>query len=159
MASIGAFRTGRVDWVPGTGRIAGGVKVLGVPRAIGKLKLVGQVAGRETGRITYVTAIGIQKSAQEFVHSPSHPGPAGPGEGHLQKGIKATKAGRYNWVVTASSVDGGADKEYAGYEEFGAHTEAGAPYGGHPYMRPAFAAQVPQARAKMHVLARKLESL
>lgn len=141
------------------GAVRGGVRVLGVRNAIRKFHLVGSVAGRDTGYIVYSTALAIQKMAQEIVHSPSHPGPAGPGEGHLQRGIRATKVGFYDWIVTASSVDGGADKEYAGYEEFGAHTEAGASYGGHPFLRPAFAANMPRAKIKMVALARRLERL
>jgi hypothetical protein len=143
----------------GTGGISTNVKVIGVPNAIRKLKLVGSVAGRDTGYIIYTTALGIQELAQDIVHSPSHPGPAGPGEGHLQKGIRAIKVGKYDWIVTASSVEGGADDEYAGYEEFGATTKGGAPYGGHPYMRPAAAAALPNARLKLAALARKLERL
>lgn len=159
-SSFPGIRTAGADFsTSGSGSLRGGIKVLGVPQAIRKLKLVGSVAGRDTGYIVYSTAQAIERLAQEIVHSPSHPGPAGPGEGHLQQGIKAHKVGLYDWAVTASSKDGGADDEYAGYEEFGAHTQDGAPYGGHPYLRPAFAASVPRAKVKLKALALKLERL
>lgn len=124
----------------------GTVQVLGVPAAIAKFKLVGSVAGRETGLIVYRSAFETAALARSTVHVVS---------GHLQRGIQAVKLGTYSWAVSASSVDGGADKEYAAYEEFG---WSGLP-GGHPYLRPAFAVQQGAVRVKLELLARRLEAL
>lgn len=52
--------------------------------------------------------------------------------GHLREGIKVNGGGN-SYEVSASSLEGGADREYAAYNEYGTRR-----MGAQPFMRPAF---------------------
>jgi HK97 gp10 family phage protein len=67
--------------------------------------------------------------------------------GALREGIKAESAGAHTWNVTAASTDGGADREYAEYNEYGTRKMAA-----QPFMKPGYeearASDVPEAIAQ-----------
>lgn len=143
------------------------VKVVGTTEAIRKLGLVGSVAGRDAGLIVLHSAYDIRNRAREIVHSKSNPWSGSEGyeyTDNLKSGINVTRGpggggragalGSYTQQVTASSKDGGSDREYAAYEEFGTKKAPA-----HPYLRPATSQQVPLTVAALNVLARKLERL
>lgn len=99
------------------------VTVLGVKEAIAKLRLAGSVTALGVGKMTMDTAKRIATRMKQEVPVVS---------GDLQRGISYTKRGLYDWEVTASSVAGGSDREYASYVEYGTYKMAP-----RPYMRPA----------------------
>lgn len=144
------------------GVLSARVKILGVPEAIAKLRLVGSVAGRGAGLIVRNSAYDVRDQARENVHSSSNPY-SGDYDytDNLKSGIQVSgKGGRagglgtYTQVVTASSRAGGADREYASFEEQGT-SKAPA----HPYLRPALYSEVPKTAAALKGLAATLERL
>lgn len=164
MAKISRSPLGSTRGIFGTHAAVGSarVTVLGVKEAIAKLKLVGSVAGREVGLVVRNSAYDVRDQARTNVHSSSNPYS---GEykytDHLKNGIEVSgKGGRagglgsYTQIVTASSRAGGAEKEYAMFEEQGTSSAPA-----HPYLRPALYAEVPKTVAKLKVLAATLERL
>lgn len=67
--------------------------------------------------------------------------------GALREGIKVNGTGNNSYEVSASSTEGGADREYAVYNEYGTRY-----MGAQPFMGPAYqeakASDVPQALAQ-----------
>lgn len=138
------------------------IKVYGVPEAIAKLKLVGSVAGREVGLIVRNSAIGVVDKARANVHSSSNVYNSDYAyTDSLYNGIQVTAEGgragglgSYTQAVSASSRAGGADREYAQFEEEGTSDTPA-----HPYLRPALSQQVPETAALLKVMAATLERL
>jgi len=95
------------------------VKVEGTSALTAKLGLVGNVVRLGVGYATYNMARTIKSTARAVVPVV---------KGDLQRGIEATKLGVYDWVVTASSIAGGADREYAPYVEHGTYKMAARPF-------------------------------
>jgi len=138
LISGGARATGR----SALGSTFGNVTVLGVKEAIAKLGAVAQAAYRRLGYIAYSGAQTMESEAKVLVPVAS---------GALQGGIRKSKLGLYEWQVTASSGDGGADKEYAGYVEYGtSNMEA------RPYFRPAASIAAEKMRRELALLAATL---
>lgn len=121
------------------------VKVFGVKEAIAKFRRVGQLAARDLGVTTYQTAQHVQQVARGLVPYVT---------GALHDGIEIAKGGVYNWTVTASSVAGGAEREYAAYVEYGTWK-----MGAQPYLRPAVSQGRTYAQARMAALAAKISVL
>lgn len=142
VAVSGATRAGGISSAAGARST---VKIYGVPEALAKLVQVRQVVYRDIGLIIYRGAQNTVKIAKTKIT---------PHSGNLQKGIKAEKRGAYTWAITASSVDGGSNREYAGYVEFG--TSKMTP---RPYLRPALAESRKGVVRDLNLLARKLEVL
>lgn len=137
------------------------VKIVGVPQAIAKLRLLGSVAARDTGLIVFRAAQRTKTRAQEIVHSSGNPYSTDYAYTNaLRDGIKLAAGGRagglgsYTQMVTASSTDGGADREYAAFEEFGTYKAPA-----HPYLQPAAAEQGAVMAAELRALAYRLERL
>jgi HK97 gp10 family phage protein len=138
------------------------IKVIGVPQAIAKLKLVGSVAGREVGFVVRSSAVGVVDKARANVHSSSNIYSEDYAyTDNLKYGIQVTATGGragglgvYTQAVSASSRAGGADREYAQFEEEGTSDTPA-----HPYLRPALNQQVPETAALLKVMAATLERL
>lgn len=143
--------------------IRAGMRLIGVPAAIRKLKLVGSVAGRDLGLIVLRSAYSIRDEAREIVHSRTNPwgGASEPYQytDNLKNGIQVERGGRaglgvYTQMVSASSRAGGADREYASFEEEGT-SKAPA----HPYLAPAAKRQYPRTLTMVKALGLKIERL
>ena len=134
------------------------VTVKGAKQVISKFRKISQVAARDLGFAVFASAQSIEKKAKRTVHSSHNPWPGReknrPQSDHLYNGIEAVKLGVYNWVVTASSIRGGADKEYAHFEEEGT-SKAPA----HPYMRPSVPAGFLSAMNSLRAIKVRIESL
>lgn len=122
------------------------VKVYGAKEAIAKLGLVRQTVYRDTGLITRDAAVGVRATARILVPKK---------ERHLYNGIFEEQIAPYDWRVHASSMEGGADREYADYVENG--------WSGHPepehFMRRAVIQQTTKSQGRLFVLAKKVESM
>lgn len=96
------------------GAVGSHVTVVGLPQALAKLTGVDAAARLELGLLMKGAAEFVEKRAKEYVPVET---------GNLRSGIKATKSASYTYDVTASSKDGEvtdkAEKEYAGFVEFG----------------------------------------
>lgn len=121
------------------------VKVFGVKEAIAKFRRIGQLAARDLGVTTYQTAQHVQQIARQRVPYVT---------GALHDGIEIAKGGVYNWTVTASSVAGGADREYAAYVEYGTWK-----MGAQPYLRPAVNEGRQFAQARLAALGARMSLL
>lgn len=122
-----------------------GFKVFGVAEAIAKLRLAGSIVALELGNATYQAARHTYYKAKELVPVVT---------GDLHNGIQIHKHGLYHWGVTASSQDGGSDREYASYVEYG--TSKMAP---RPYLRPAATEANKVLLTRIAALRVKLEAL
>ena len=146
--ALGRTVTGAPKFVTG-GSVRGTMRVYGVKEAIARMKLVGRVAGLETGGLVYRKAQRTRTLAQEYCPVIT---------GNLKTGIKISKISLYGWAVTASSMDGDNaeknKKEYAAYPEFGSsHNEPKF------YMTRAFNDEVSTLRAELRGLAKSLEMI
>lgn len=146
------IRTARVTGIsraglPTQSGLSTTVKIYGVRVALAKLRLVGQIAYRDMGLITYRGAKAVERKAKENIHPHRN-------SGNLEEGIRASKIGPYDWRVTASSRDGGSDREYAAHVEYGTRFMSAI-----PYMRPAVDQARPETQLMLSVLAAKLERL
>lgn len=131
-----AGRISKIAKLPSMGGLVGGmrgagftIKVVGVPQLIAKLRLVGQVAYRETGAAAFETAQLTKAKAKEYVHSSRNPWPerqdSRPYTDDLYESIDYYKEGAYSWTIAATDIA-------AEFEEFGAaHNEP------HPFLGPA----------------------
>jgi hypothetical protein len=132
------------------GAVGSHVKVLGLPKAVAKLKGVDAAIRLDLGLLMKGAAEFVEKRAQEYVPVVTH---------NLQHGIKLEKQGSYTYDVTASSRAGDIseknDKEYAGFVEFG--------WSGHPegafFMTRAFNDARPIVANELQAIARRLERL
>jgi HK97 gp10 family phage protein len=125
--------------------LSGGITVIGVPQAIAKIQAVQQIVFRDAGLIPYRAAQAVQQQARAIVPVK---------EGWLRNGIVIEKQGPYTYAISASSVAGGADKEYAAHVEFGTYKMSA-----QPYMQPAIDAARGPARAALAALAAKVQAL
>jgi HK97 gp10 family phage protein len=122
---------------------------------VAQFKGIGSFVGLKTGHTTYEIAQYVQQRAKDYVPIIT---------GNLQSGILIAKGGRYDWEVTASSLDGDGGQvrsdgsaaknsyEYADFVEFG--TSKMAP---RRFMSRAFSDGRIVANAKLVQLARELE--
>lgn len=126
-----------------------GVRVLGLPEAVAKLRGVDSVVRLELGLTMARAAKFMQATAQSLAPYET---------GNLKSGIKTNKMGPYEHDVTASSLDGTNDekngKEYAGFVENGTSVMEGS-----YFMTRAFDHTVPIVQAEIYALARKIELL
>jgi HK97 gp10 family phage protein len=94
--------------------VGGGVRVLGVPEAIAKLRGVDSVVRLRLGAMMAGAAIHLQAAAKGNIHNVS---------GNLGEGVQVQKLASYTWDVSASSLQGSVpyknSKEYAPFVEFG----------------------------------------
>lgn len=128
------------------GGVAAGVTIVGIPECIAKLQGVDAVVRLNLGAAVAGMAIRMEADAKANVPVVS---------GDLQRGIQMAKVGPYGYEVTASSLDGGADKEYAGFVEFG--------WSGHPepehFMLKAYQSAREGLAADLAILAKAIEAL
>lgn len=130
------------------GGVTGGIRVVGLPELIAKLKLVGQVAQRDLGLILYRGAQTSKTAAQAAAPVKT---------GVLKRGHRLEKAGPYTWNLVVDTEEAG--RSYAGYQEFGYHDRGGNWHEGRGFVRAGVAEGNAQVQGELVALARKLEML
>lgn len=129
--------------------VTSGVKVIGVPQALAKLKGVESVVRLDLGLLMLGAAKHMEERAKEYAPVIT---------GNLRSGIQSKKIGSYTYEVTASTEEGEIQSknyyEYADFVEFGtAHME------GRFFMTRAFQEVKPLVALELVGIARKLERL
>jgi hypothetical protein len=131
----------------------GGVRagVYGTKAALAKLKLIEQTAYRDLGLILYRAA----KQGEQVAKANAPIGDTG----ILQRSIHLEKKGPYLYQIVASTQDEGADREYAGYQEFGWTDRGGIWHEGRGFMRAGVQEARDSASKGIALLRLKLEAL
>lgn len=132
----------------GSGSVSANIRIIGIPEAI--RKMTGKLAETKLslGALNRNAAEHMKNLAVDFCPVVT---------GNLKSGIHVEKQGVYDWLVVASSMDGGvAEKnwyEYAGFVENG--TSAMAP---RFFMRRAYNETQPMVAVGLAAIARRISS-
>lgn len=133
----------------GAGGVGSGVKIIGIPEAVAKLRGVDGYVRLQLGGLAFNAAANMVNRAKENV---------GKETGNLESGIGMHKVGSYSYEVTAASMDGDVEEknwyEYAPFVEYGTSNMEG-----QFFMTRAFADIQPLVNAELKALALKLERL
>lgn len=147
------FTGGPIGRGGGVGAVTSRVRVVGVPKALAKLKGVQSVVRLDLGLMTKGAAEHMENLAIQYAPERT---------GNLKSGIHSEKVASYSYIVVASSRDGEVPEkntyEYAPFVEYGFHA-GGRFIPGQFFMTRAYNDTKPLVAIELQALARKLERL